>query len=99
MNSISVINEMFFMFVIVGKVVNLSLPFVTCMIFFCSFRIALASDEIMVEVISFDFRRSYSFTQKISLYSLYNNNIELIDVNSVTEKEMQSLPKEFLKSM
>ena len=31
------------------------------------------------------------YTQK-SLYSLYSNNIELIDVNSVTEQEMQSFP-------
>ena len=38
------------------------------------------------------------YTQK-SLYSLYSNNIELIEVNSVTEQEMQSFPKEFLKSM
>ena len=38
------------------------------------------------------------YTQK-SLYSLYSNNIEVIDVNSVTEQEMQSFPKEFLKSM
>ena len=37
------------------------------------------------------------YTKK-SLYSLYSNNIELIDVNSVTEQEMQFLPKEFLKS-
>ena len=36
---------------------------------------------------------------KKSLYSLYSNNIELIDVNSVTEQEMQSFPKEFLKSV
>ena len=33
------------------------------------------------------------------LYSLYSNNIEVIDVNSVTEQEMLSFPKEFLKSM
>ena len=38
------------------------------------------------------------YTKK-SLYSLYSYNIELIDVNSVTEQEMQSFPKEFLKSM
>ena len=38
------------------------------------------------------------YTKK-SLYSLYSNNIELIDVNSVTEQGMQSFPKEFLKSM
>ena len=38
------------------------------------------------------------YTKK-SLYSLYSNNIELIDVNSVTEQEMQSFSKEFLKSM
>ena len=39
------------------------------------------------------------YTQKKSLYSLYSNNIELIDVNSVTEQEMQPFPKESLKSM
>ena len=39
------------------------------------------------------------YTQKKSLYSLYSNNIELIDVNSVTEQEMQSFPNQFLKSM
>ena len=38
------------------------------------------------------------YTKK-SLYCLYSNNIELIDVNSVKEREMQSFPKEFLKSM
>ena len=38
------------------------------------------------------------YTKK-SLYSLYSNNIELIDVNSVTEQEMQSFPKESLKSV
>ena len=38
------------------------------------------------------------YTKK-SLYSLYSNNIELTDVKSVTEQEMQSFPKEFLKSM
>ena len=38
------------------------------------------------------------YTKK-SLYSLYSNNIELTDVNSVTEQEMKSFPKEFLKSM
>ena len=38
------------------------------------------------------------YTKK-SLYSLYSNNIELIDVNSITEQEMQSFLKEFLKSM
>ena len=38
------------------------------------------------------------YTKK-SLYSLYSNNIELIDDYSVTEQEMQSFPKEFLKSM
>ena len=37
--------------------------------------------------------------KKKSLYSLYSNNIELTDVNSVTEQKMQSFPKEFLKSM
>ena len=38
------------------------------------------------------------YTKK-SLYSLYSNNIELTDVSSVTEQEMQSFPKKFLKSM
>ena len=38
------------------------------------------------------------YTKK-SLYSLYSNNIELIDDYSVTEQEMKSFPKEFLKSM
>ena len=38
------------------------------------------------------------YTKK-SLYSLYSNNIELTDVNSVTEQEMQSFPNQFLKSM
>ena len=38
------------------------------------------------------------YTKK-SLCSLYSNNIELIDVSSVTEQEMQSFPKKFLKSM
>ena len=38
------------------------------------------------------------YTKK-SLYSLYGNNIELTDVSSVTEQEMQSFPKKFLKSM
>ena len=38
------------------------------------------------------------YTKK-PLYSLYSNNIELIDVNFVTEQDMQSFPKEFLKSM
>ena len=37
------------------------------------------------------------YTKK-PLYSLYSNNIELIDVNFVTEQDMQSFPKEFLKS-
>ena len=38
---------MFFMFAIVGKVVNLLLPFVTSKIFFqCSFCILLALDEV-----------------------------------------------------
>ena len=37
--------------------------------------------------------------KKKSLYSLYSNNIELIDVNSVTEQEMQSFPNQFFKSM
>ena len=51
---------MFFIFFIVRKLVNLLLGFVTCMIFFlCSFRIILVSDEIMVEVNSFDVRRSF----------------------------------------
>ena len=51
---------MFFMFVIIRKVVNLLLPFVTCMIFFLySFRIILASDEVMVEEINFDVCRSF----------------------------------------
>ena len=36
---------------------------------------------------------------KIFLYSLYSNNIELIDAISFTEQEMQSFSKEFLKSM
>ena len=36
---------------------------------------------------------------KKSLYSLYSNIMELIDVNSVTEQEMESFLKEFLKSM
>ena len=49
---------MFLMFVIVGKVINLLLLFVTCMIFLCSFRILLAFDEVMFEVINFDVRRS-----------------------------------------
>ena len=35
---------------------------------------------------------------KKSLYSLYSNNIELTDVNSVTEQVMQSFPNQFLKS-
>ena len=39
------------------------------------------------------------YTHKKSLYSLYSNNIELIDVNSVTEQEIQPFPKESLKSM
>ena len=38
------------------------------------------------------------YTKK-SLYSLYSNNIELIDVDSANEREMQSFPKEFLKSL
>ena len=38
------------------------------------------------------------YTKK-SLYSLCSNNIELIDVSYVTEQEMQSFPKEFLKSV
>ena len=38
------------------------------------------------------------YTKK-SLCNLYSNNIELIDVTSVTEQEMQSFPKEFLRSM
>ena len=33
------------------------------------------------------------------MYSLYSNNIELIDVNSVNEQEKQFFPKEFLRSM
>ena len=51
-NFISVINDMFFMFVDVGKVADLLLPFVTCMIWknIC-FRIILALDEVIVEVI------------------------------------------------
>ena len=47
------------MFVIVGKVLNLLLPFVTCIIFLCFFRILLALDEVMVEIISLDARRSF----------------------------------------
>ena len=38
------------------------------------------------------------YTKK-SLYSLYSNNIELIDVNSVAEQDMQSFPNQFFKSM
>ena len=38
------------------------------------------------------------YTKK-SLYSICSNNMELIDVSSVTEQEMQSFLKEFLKSM
>ena len=38
------------------------------------------------------------YTKK-SLYSLYNNNIELSDVNSVTDQEMESFLKEFLESV
>ena len=30
---------------------------------------------------------------------MYSNNIELIDLNSVTEQEMESFPKEFLELM
>ena len=33
------------------------------------------------------------------MYSPVSNNIELINVNSVTEQEMQSFPNEFLKSV
>ena len=37
--------------IIVGKVVNLLLTFVTCMIFFpCSFHVILTLDDVMVEV-------------------------------------------------
>ena len=51
---------MFFMFFNVRKLANLLLPFVTWMIFFlCFFRIILASDEIMVELNSFDVHRSF----------------------------------------
>ena len=38
------------------------------------------------------------YTKK-SFCSLYSNNIELIDINSVTEQEMQSFPNQFFKSM
>ena len=38
------------------------------------------------------------YTEK-PLYSFYSNSIGLTDVNSVIEQEMQSFPKEFLKSM
>ena len=69
-----VINDMFFMFVIVEKVVNLLLPFVTCMIFFlCSFCILLALDVVMVEVISFNVRRSFLF-----IFLFLSNKIILI---------------------
>ena len=37
--------------------------------------------------------------KKKSLYSLYSNNIELVDVSSFTEQEMQSFPNQFFKSM
>ena len=40
-----------------------------------------------------------SFMQKKLLYVLYSNIIELIDVNSVTEQEIESFPKEFLESL
>ena len=33
------------------------------------------------------------------MYRLYSNNIELIDINSVTEQEMQSFANKFFKSM
>ena len=39
------------------------------------------------------------YTKKKYLYNFYSKNIELIDVNSVTEQEMQSFPNQFLKSM
>ena len=38
------------------------------------------------------------YTEK-PLYSFYSNDIGLTDVNSVIEQEMQSFPKESLKSM
>ena len=38
------------------------------------------------------------YTKNI-INSLYSNNIELININSVTEQEMESLSKEFLESM
>ena len=47
------------MFVIVGKVVNLLLLFVTCMIFFYVLSVSFwALMKVMVEVINFDVRRS-----------------------------------------
>ena len=47
--------------------------------------------EFIYLFILFYFHFIYSWlkiTQKKSLYSLYSNNIELIDVNSVTEQDM-----------
>ena len=47
------------MFVTVGKVVNLLLLFVTCMIFFYVLSVSFwALMKVMVEVINFDVRRS-----------------------------------------
>ena len=47
------------MFVTVGKVVNLLLLFVTCMIFFYVLLVSFwALMKVMVEVINFDVRRS-----------------------------------------
>ena len=45
------------------------------------------------------FTVNLSFMQKKLLYVLYSNIVELIDVNSVTEQEIESFPKEFLGSM
>ena len=36
---------------------------------------------------------------KKSIYSLYSNNIKLIDVNSVAKQEMVSFPEEYFESV
>ena len=67
---------MFFTFVIVGKVVNLLLPFVTCMIFSMFFLYHLASNEVMFEVISFDACRSFLIIFLL-LLNILNRNLFL----------------------
>ena len=43
--------------------------------------------------------RTRTTLRRDTFHAMYSNNIELIDLNSVTEQEMESFPKEFLELM